>query len=68
MARVAAPPGAGPTPSLVVNLSVCALLMVSLVAPVMNLCANLPSASGLYDGVSFIEILPEGRMLHLGFL
>ncbi|CAI6096704.1 unnamed protein product [Clonostachys chloroleuca] len=25
-------------------------------------------ASGLYDGVSFIEILPEGRMLHLGFL
>jgi hypothetical protein len=25
-------------------------------------------ASGMYDGTAFIEILPEGRMLHLGFL
>lgn len=25
-------------------------------------------ASGMYDGVAFIEILPVGRMLHLGFL
>ncbi|KAK1623511.1 hypothetical protein BDP81DRAFT_503096 [Colletotrichum phormii] len=25
-------------------------------------------ASGLYDGTSFIEVLPEGRLLHLGFL
>ncbi|KXH69148.1 hypothetical protein CSAL01_10097 [Colletotrichum salicis] len=25
-------------------------------------------ASGLYDGTSFIEVLPDGRLLHLGFL
>lgn len=25
-------------------------------------------ASGMYDGTAFLEILPEGRFLHLGFL
>jgi choice-of-anchor B domain-containing protein len=25
-------------------------------------------ASGVFDGVSFIEVLPEGRMLHVGFI
>lgn len=25
-------------------------------------------ASGVFDGVSFIEVLPEGRMLHVGFM
>ncbi|KAL2754108.1 hypothetical protein ACRALDRAFT_2138463 [Sodiomyces alcalophilus JCM 7366] len=25
-------------------------------------------ASGMYDGTAFLEILPEGRLLHLGFL
>ena len=25
-------------------------------------------ASGMYEGTAMIEILPEGRMLHLGFL
>lgn len=24
--------------------------------------------TGMYDGVAMIEILPEGRMLHLGYL
>lgn len=25
-------------------------------------------ASGMYDGTAFLEILPEGRLFHLGFL
>ena len=61
--RVVAPLGAGSTPSLAASSSVgfqplpidCVVLIHLLV-------------SGMYDGCAMIEILPEGRMRHLGFL